>query len=109
MAKQRADNGIDYTPRRLKAIQAANQRPMDRHIHGVVQRQQRYPIFEVRSAGKTVQWTDVRSEAHTAFADADVLPKTLCVVYEDGRRALLDYVSPTGRRLAQPDLDRLAA
>jgi hypothetical protein len=110
MGKQRADNGIDYTPRSVRAIQAASRRPMERHIHGAVQRKQHYPIFEVVAAGTCVQWTDNRGEAHKAFAESETLPKTLCVVHEDGRRELLDVVSFTGRRLAQPELPvRLAA
>jgi hypothetical protein len=111
MAKQRADNGIDYTPRRPKAIQAAAEarNPQQRHTHGVVQHKQHYPIFEVTAAGRCVQWTEKRGEAHTAFADASVLPKLLCVVHENGRRQLLDMVSATGRRPAQPELQKLAA
>lgn len=111
MAKTRIENGIDYTPRREKAILAAAvaRRPMERHIHGVVQRKQFYPIFEVTGAGKTIEWTDVRGDAHKAFADCDVFPKRLVLVHEDGRRVLLDEVISTGRRLAQPEPMRLAA
>lgn len=109
MSKQRADNGIDYTPRRPKAIEAAYRRPMERHVHGVVQRKLHPPIFEVTAAGKCVEWTDSRSDAHKAFADADALPKNLCLVHEDGRRELLDMVTFTGRRMAQPEPLRAAA
>lgn len=101
MSKQPAFNGIDYRPRREKAIAAANQRPMDRHIHGVVQRQQLYPIFEVTAGGKTVEWTDLRSAAHAAFHKSDALPKYLSLVHADGRRVLLDGVSQTGRNLSE--------
>lgn len=103
MAKHRADNGIDYTPRRLKAIQAANKRPLERLAHGVVQRAQRYPIFEVTCAGKCIEWTDGRRAAHEAFMQAAALPKHLTMVLEDGRRVLLDMVSATGRRMSQQD------
>jgi hypothetical protein len=98
MSKQRADNGIDYTPKRPKS-----ERQMERHIHGVVQRQQHYPIFEVKAGGKTVEWTDHRLDGHNAFVKADTLPKQLCMVHEDGRRVLLDEVSQVGRttQLAQ--------
>ncbi len=103
--KKRADNGIDYTPRNGMAPA----RPLERHVHGVVQRSQHYPIFEVTAAGKCVEWTDNRNAAHSAFADADALPKHLNLVLEDGRRVVLDMVSATGRRLAQPEAQRLAA
>lgn len=108
MKKQRAENGIDYTPRRPEAIAAANRRPMERHIHGIVQRKQQFPIFEVTSAGKTIEWSDSRASAHSAFADADALPKHLIAVFEDGRRELLDTVSATGRR-PQAEPIKLAA
>jgi plastocyanin len=111
MAKQQANNGIDYTPRREKAIKAAAEarNPQQRHIHGVVQRQQRYPIFEVTAAGKTVEWTDTRAAAHSAFHDADALPKRLMLVHEDGRRELLDEVTQTRRRLSEQEPMKLAA
>lgn len=111
MTKQRADNGIDYTPRSLKAMAAAAlaRNPMQRHIHGVVQRAQRYPIFEVVSAGKCVEWTDNRKDAHAAFADTSARPKQLCIVHEDGRRVLLDEVTATGRRLAEHEPLKQAA
>jgi len=96
MSKKPAFNGIDYSPRREKAIAAANQRPMDRHMHGVVQHKQRYPIFEVTSAGKTVEWTDHHSAALNAFVKVQTLPKVLCMLHEDGRRVLLDAVNQTG-------------
>jgi hypothetical protein len=96
MSKKPAFNGIDYTPRTAKAIAAAGQRPMDRHMHGVVQHKQRYPIYEVTAAGKTVEWTDHHSAAVSAFAKVQALPKLLCMVHEDGRRLLLDGVSQSG-------------
>lgn len=111
MSKQRADNGIDYSPRSEKAIEALAEarNPQQRHIHGVVQRQQRYPIFEVTAAGKTIEWTDIRTAAHSAFHDADALPKRLILVHEDGRRELLDEVSTTRRRMVEAEPMKLAA
>jgi hypothetical protein len=111
MAKQQNPNGIDYTPRRPKAIAAlADARnPKQRHVHGVVQRALRYPIFEVTSAGKCIEWTDSRKDAHAAFADTSARPKQLCLVHEDGRRVLLDEVTATGRRLAEPEPMKQAA
>jgi hypothetical protein len=109
MAKQRADNGIDYTPRSEKAIRATNQRPMERHVHGVVQRAQRHPIYEVTAAGKCVEWTDARLTAHAVFASVSVLPKQLILVHDGGRRQLLDEVTATNRRPTSPDLMRAAA
>lgn len=105
MAKQ-PNSAIDYTPKHPKAY---NPRANERVIHGVVQRTQHYPIFEVTSAGKCVEWTDIRKDAHAAFADTTTRPKRLVLVHADGRRVLLDEVSATGRRLAQPEPDRLAA
>jgi hypothetical protein len=110
MAKQRADNGIDYTPRRLKAqLAAQSRRPLERVVQGVVQHKLHFPIFEVTAAGKCVQWTDRRVDAHKAFADTAALPKLLCVVHENGRRQLIDMVTSTGRRLAQPEPEKQAA
>lgn len=92
MAKQPAFNGIDYTPRRPAAIAAKNTRPLERHVHGVIQRQQRHPLFEVTAAGKSVEFTDLRTAAHSAFNAVNTYPKQLSAIYEDGRRVLLDAV-----------------
>jgi hypothetical protein len=91
MTKQQTFNGIDYTPRH-----PVERRVLERHIHGVVQHRQRYPIFEVTAGGRTVEWTDNRSVAHGAFHAAQTLPKRLAVVYDDGRKELLDEVSQSG-------------
>lgn len=109
MAKFRNALG-DYKPRRLKAVLAAQlRRHVERHVHGVVQRKQHYPLFEVTAAGKCIEWTDSRTDAHSAFQDADALPKRLVLVHEDGRRVLLDELTQTRRRLVQPEPAKLAA
>lgn len=86
-----------YYPRRPKAIEAAerDRRPKEKVIHGTVQRQSRYPIFEVTAGGKTVEWTDLRGEAHKAYAAADTLPKRLVMVAQDGQKTLLEEVPIT--------------
>jgi hypothetical protein len=99
MSKKPAFNGIDYTPRTEKAKAAANQRPMERHMHGVVQHKARYPIYEVTAGGKSVEWTDHHSAALSAFVKVQTLPKVMCMVHEDGRRVLLDAVSQTGHNM----------
>lgn len=94
MSKQPAFNGIDYTPRN-----PVNTRPIERHIHGVVQRQMHHPIYEVKAAGKTVEWTDIRTDAHGAFHKTGAYPKQISLVHADGRRVLLDQISSNGQRV----------
>jgi hypothetical protein len=101
---KKPNSALNYAPRRPQAIAAANQRPLERATQGVVQRQQRYPIFEVTAGGKSIEWTDMRATAHAVFAGAHTLPKQLSMVYENGRRVLLDELNQVGSRPAQNQL-----
>lgn len=62
-------------------------------------REYHFPIFEVRSAGKTVEWSDRRGQAYAAYSFADTLPKQLIIIHEGGRRIVLRETNAHGQEV----------
>lgn len=99
---KKAESAFDYRPRRPVAIQRAAERAREQRLERVtfdqkVDRKYYYPLFEVIAGGKSVEWTDKRGQAHAVFNGCDTLPKSLTVIYEDGRRITLNEVNALGQ------------
>lgn len=58
---------------------------------------QRPPFYDVRLAGKSVEWTSDRLAAHTAYFGAGTYPKQMWRVDELGNRTLVMEVLREGR------------
>lgn len=84
MPKQ-PNGAIDYTPRK-----PVEQRRQERVVFSGQVRQQRAPFFEVFVAGKSVEFTDSRNDAHAAFHSGHTRPRQLTQVDGSGRRTLLE-------------------
>jgi hypothetical protein len=61
-------------------------------------RQQHTPIFIVKANGTTVEFTDIRQEAHAAYADSHSTVREMFIV-DAGGRAKLVKKHVSGREL----------
>lgn len=52
-----------------------------------------YPIFEVQSAGKTIEMTSHHATASAAFHNARATPVQLLRIDSNGRKTLLDQTT----------------